>query len=203
MPAATIARELDLPRSSTYHLLAVLRDAGFVGDMPADDLAAGRWDGAEVRLWEVDWTRPADRRLTFRGALGEITHAHGGYRAELRGLAEALAARLLPAPPKPVAGLPGPRALFVVGSRDPITMPQVQALRRIGVALSEAPNGRVEPAPDADLLVVQAVPGTPPLPPAEVARLATTTNATTTNNNIASGQNLSQTLTRNSLKTRN
>ena len=87
-----------------------------------------------------------------------------------RGLAEALAARLLPAPPKPVAGLPGPRALFVVGSRDPITMPQVQALRRIGVALSEAPNGRVEPAPDADLLVVQAVPGTPPLPPAEVAR---------------------------------
>ena len=100
--------------------------------------------------------------------------ALAGTQADLlvgaRGLAEALAARLLPAPPKPVAGLPGPRALFVVGSRDPITMPQVQALRRIGVALSEAPNGRVEPAPDADLLVVQAVPGTPPLPPAEVAR---------------------------------
>lgn len=56
----------------------------------AGDLAAGRWDGAEVRLWEVDWTDVAARRLIFRGALGEITFARGAYRAELRGLSEAL-----------------------------------------------------------------------------------------------------------------
>ncbi|MDO5369852.1 DUF2163 domain-containing protein [Paracoccus sp. (in: a-proteobacteria)] len=56
----------------------------------AEDLAAGRWDGAEVRLWEVDWTDVALRRLVFRGSLGEITFAAGAFRAELRGLAEAL-----------------------------------------------------------------------------------------------------------------
>lgn len=56
----------------------------------AEDLAAGRWDGAEVRLWEVDWTDVAARRLVFRGSLGEITFAAGAFRAELRGLAEAL-----------------------------------------------------------------------------------------------------------------
>ncbi|UXU74970.1 MULTISPECIES: DUF2163 domain-containing protein [unclassified Paracoccus (in: a-proteobacteria)] len=54
------------------------------------DLLAGRWDGADVRLWEVDWTRPAQRRLVFRGQLGEITHSNGAFRAELRGLSEPL-----------------------------------------------------------------------------------------------------------------
>ena len=56
----------------------------------AADLDAGRWDGAEMCLWEVDWTAPEQRRLVFRGALGEVSHAHGAYRAELRGLAELL-----------------------------------------------------------------------------------------------------------------
>ncbi|WP_134725219.1 DUF2163 domain-containing protein [Paracoccus luteus] len=54
------------------------------------DLMAGRWDGAEVRLWEVDWQAPADRRLVFRGHLGEVARGNGAFRAELRGLAEAL-----------------------------------------------------------------------------------------------------------------
>lgn len=54
------------------------------------DLLAGRWDGAEVRLWEVDWTDSARRRLVFRGALGEIVRSGGAFRAELRGLSEAL-----------------------------------------------------------------------------------------------------------------
>jgi DNA-binding IclR family transcriptional regulator len=34
MPASAIARELDLPRSSVYHLLAVLRERGFVVHLP-------------------------------------------------------------------------------------------------------------------------------------------------------------------------
>ncbi len=34
MPAAAIARELGLPRSSVYHLLAVLADRGFVTHLP-------------------------------------------------------------------------------------------------------------------------------------------------------------------------
>jgi DNA-binding IclR family transcriptional regulator len=34
VPAAAVARALDLPRSTTYHLLAVLRDQGFVTHLP-------------------------------------------------------------------------------------------------------------------------------------------------------------------------
>lgn len=54
------------------------------------DLMAGRWDDAELRLWEVDWTDIAARRLVFRGSLGEVTRVSGAFRAELRGLSEAL-----------------------------------------------------------------------------------------------------------------
>lgn len=54
------------------------------------DLMAGRWDGAEVRLWEVDWRSVADRRMIFRGSLGEVTRQGRAFRAELRGLGEAL-----------------------------------------------------------------------------------------------------------------
>jgi len=55
-----------------------------------EDLSAGRWDGAEVWLWDVDWSRPVDRRPVFRGHLGEVTRAGLSFRAELRGLGEAL-----------------------------------------------------------------------------------------------------------------
>lgn len=54
------------------------------------DLRAGRFDGAEVRCWLVNWAEPAQRTLRFRGSIGEVAHGSGGYRAELRGLAEAL-----------------------------------------------------------------------------------------------------------------
>lgn len=54
------------------------------------DIRAGRWDGAEVRLWLVDWQLPARRVLWFRGSLGDIAREGGAFRAELRGLAEAL-----------------------------------------------------------------------------------------------------------------
>lgn len=54
------------------------------------DVLAGRWDGAEVRMWEVDWTDVASRRLIFAGSLGEIARSRGAFRAELRGLSEPL-----------------------------------------------------------------------------------------------------------------
>ena len=54
------------------------------------DLMAGLWDGAELRMWEVDWTNPTARRLVFRGSLGEVARANGAFRAELRGLSEPL-----------------------------------------------------------------------------------------------------------------
>lgn len=54
------------------------------------DLMAGRWDDAELRMWEVDWTDVTLRRMVFRGSLGEVSRANGAFRAELRGLSDAL-----------------------------------------------------------------------------------------------------------------
>lgn len=54
------------------------------------DILAGRYDGAEVRAWLVNWADPGMRVLQFRGALGEITRSGGAFTAELRGLSEAL-----------------------------------------------------------------------------------------------------------------
>jgi uncharacterized phage protein (TIGR02218 family) len=54
------------------------------------DILAGRWDGAALTVWEVDWADPAARRVLFRGSLGEITRQGAAFRAELRGLTEAL-----------------------------------------------------------------------------------------------------------------
>ena len=55
-----------------------------------EDLLAGRFDGAEVRAWMVNWADVGARVMQFRGSLGEITRSGGAFRAELRGLTEAL-----------------------------------------------------------------------------------------------------------------
>jgi uncharacterized phage protein (TIGR02218 family) len=52
------------------------------------DIAAGRYDGAQVEAWLVQWDRPENRVLQFRGQLGDLTRAGGSFTAELRGLAE-------------------------------------------------------------------------------------------------------------------
>ena len=54
------------------------------------DILAGRYDGAELRIWWVNWADVAQRRLRFRGALGQIARAGGAFRAELVGLSEPL-----------------------------------------------------------------------------------------------------------------
>lgn len=56
----------------------------------AEDLQAGRYDGAEVRLWMVNWQDVGARMLRFRGHLGEVAQSGIAFRAELRGLSEAL-----------------------------------------------------------------------------------------------------------------
>jgi uncharacterized phage protein (TIGR02218 family) len=60
------------------------------GGLTEGDILAGRWDGAGLTIWEVDWADVARRRVLFRGSLGEITRQGGAFRAELRGLTEAL-----------------------------------------------------------------------------------------------------------------
>ncbi|SHH27682.1 DUF2163 domain-containing protein [Marivita hallyeonensis] len=52
------------------------------------DIAAGRFDGAEVIAWLVNWADVSARKVLFRGSLGEITRTGNAYSAELRGLTE-------------------------------------------------------------------------------------------------------------------
>lgn len=55
-----------------------------------EDLVAGRFDGAQVEAWQVQWSNPEARSLVFRGSLGEVTHSGQAFSVELRGLTEAL-----------------------------------------------------------------------------------------------------------------
>lgn len=52
------------------------------------DIAVGRFDGAEVTAWLVNWADVTARKVLFRGSLGEITRSGGAFSAELRGLTE-------------------------------------------------------------------------------------------------------------------
>ena len=54
------------------------------------EILAGRFDGAEVRSFLVNWASPADWIEQFRGSFGEISRSGSAFRAELRGLSEAL-----------------------------------------------------------------------------------------------------------------
>jgi len=85
MTAKAIARGtgLSVDNSESYGALssAAISEA---------DILAGRYDGAEVTAWLVNWADVSERAMLFRGAIGEVTRAAGAFTAELRGLTEAL-----------------------------------------------------------------------------------------------------------------
>jgi uncharacterized phage protein (TIGR02218 family) len=54
------------------------------------DLAAGRYDAAQVETWLVDWSDPSLKVLTARCTLGEVRREGQAFVAELRGLADLL-----------------------------------------------------------------------------------------------------------------
>jgi len=66
--------------------MGVLSDAS----VRETDILAGLFDGAEVLAWLVNWASPEQRVLQFRGSMGEIQRSGAAFRAELRGLTEAL-----------------------------------------------------------------------------------------------------------------
>jgi DNA-binding IclR family transcriptional regulator len=72
--AATIARELGLPRSSTYHLLAVLTERGFVVHLPEE-----RRYGLGVAAFELGsaYTRHAPLQRLARPAVSRLADATG------------------------------------------------------------------------------------------------------------------------------
>ena len=66
--------------------IGALSDAG----IDEADVMAGRYDGADVTIWLVNWADPAQNIIEFRGTFGEVTRAGGAFKVDLRGLTEAL-----------------------------------------------------------------------------------------------------------------
>jgi len=61
----------------------------------SDDLDAGVWDYAEVRVFDVNWADLSMGQLRqLRGWTGEVSREGSEYKAELRGLGSALNARI-------------------------------------------------------------------------------------------------------------
>ncbi|MEQ6204278.1 DUF2163 domain-containing protein [Sulfitobacter sp. HNIBRBA2951] len=85
LSALAVAQSTGLSVDNT-EALGALSDSS----LREDEIEQGRFDGAEVRGWLVNWADTAQRWLNFRGHLGELTRVDGGFRAELRGLTEGL-----------------------------------------------------------------------------------------------------------------
>lgn len=54
------------------------------------DILAGRYDGAEVTNWLVQWDNVEARKINFVGTVGEFTRKNGAFEVELRSLADTL-----------------------------------------------------------------------------------------------------------------
>jgi DNA-binding IclR family transcriptional regulator len=84
LPAAAIGRDLGLPRSTTYHLLAALRERGFVVHLPDER----RW-GLGVAAFALGsaYTRQEPLRWIARTVLTDLvaTTGHNGHFAMLHG----------------------------------------------------------------------------------------------------------------------
>jgi len=73
------------------------------------DLLAGRWDGARVALFAVDWTDPDAHVDLGEGTIGAVALKDGGFTAELVGVAAAL--------DRPVAEETTPECRAMLGDR--------------------------------------------------------------------------------------
>jgi DNA-binding IclR family transcriptional regulator len=84
VPASAIARDLGLPRSTIYHLLAVLRDQGFVVHLPEE-----RRYGLGVAAFELGsaYTRQAPLQRMARQSLVRLVDVtrHNAHLAVLHG----------------------------------------------------------------------------------------------------------------------
>lgn len=84
LPAATIARELDLPRSSVYHLLTVLTSRGFVRHLPEE-----RRYGLGVAVYELGsaYQRQTPLQRVARRTIDQLVDAtgHNAHLAVLHG----------------------------------------------------------------------------------------------------------------------
>ena len=91
LPAA-VQRELGLRPNNGEIAGAIHSDA-----LDDGDLVVGRWDGARVRLFAVDWEKPdADSLPLMAGEMGEVRIEDEKYKAELNGAAVKLGRAICP-----------------------------------------------------------------------------------------------------------
>jgi len=74
------------PQIDTSEVLGVLHAEAIA----EADIVLGRYDGAEVETWQVDWADVSVRALLRRDTIGEIVREDGVFRAELRSGQQAL-----------------------------------------------------------------------------------------------------------------
>jgi uncharacterized phage protein (TIGR02218 family) len=55
-----------------------------------EDIAAGRYDGASVELYRVNWSSPDQRFFTYRGIIGKVQRGKSSYIADVHGLIQQL-----------------------------------------------------------------------------------------------------------------
>jgi uncharacterized phage protein (TIGR02218 family) len=76
----------------------------------AGDLRDGRWDGAEIAIFMLDWEAADGAALPLaRGQIGDVSVAGGGFSAELRGAAALL--------DRPVVELTSPECRAELGDK--------------------------------------------------------------------------------------
>ena len=92
MVPAAIERQLGIGEANGEIAGAIASAA-----LTEEDLSAGRWDGAQIRLTGVDWTNPdAAQVLLMEGELAEIETDGAAFRAGLRGASAALSRSVCP-----------------------------------------------------------------------------------------------------------
>lgn len=85
MTAFALQQGTGLGVDNTETLGALRADA-----ISEEDIAVGRYDGAAVMCWLVNWSDTAQRLGLFAGQIGEIARSGGQFQAEVRGLSEPL-----------------------------------------------------------------------------------------------------------------
>ncbi|GAA0286033.1 DUF2163 domain-containing protein [Rhodovulum strictum] len=85
MSARALSQSTGLSVDNSAALGALSSDAISEGD-----IAAGRYDGAGLCIWLVNWADVTQRLVLFMGSLGEFSHLGGGFEVEIRGQAEVL-----------------------------------------------------------------------------------------------------------------
>lgn len=110
----------------------------------ARDLTAGRWDGARVVAFAIDWSDAAAVPVALgEGRIGEVRLADGGFAAELSGVAAKLE--------RPVTEATSPTCRATLGDRRcRVAMAGRRRFARVVAVADETLTlDAVEPSPDA------------------------------------------------------